>query len=150
MQKKLRNLQRMRGLADGGDLSSVPRAEPVTLPLDEVLFSHDTVSDHFKDGRPISALTDELCLGRASLESTPELVLDVVRFEGQYWTLRNRRLYAIKQFQREVRMRFNPLFPANVRVQILDLYHGPVLFKFIDCFSTQNGGGWPEVTRGGT
>ena len=65
-----RNWRIASGTASGGDLKEVPRGEPFTLPVDEIRFPHDEVSDQSRSGRQaqslqMSSLADSLTLGAA-------------------------------------------------------------------------------------
>ena len=45
--KMVRKLEQMRGPADNGDSLGMPRSEPEQVMLNEVRFTHDTVSSNF-------------------------------------------------------------------------------------------------------
>merc|ERR1719296_381448 len=137
-QKIFRNLLLLRGPPDGGDLLDVPRSATVEVPLDEVYFTHDDVSDLFRDGRPLDDTIDEL-FNKKCDPFDSQFQLDVVRHEEKLWSLRNRRLYCLKQHQEKLReralMRQMPPPSVKIRVYILSLEYGAVLAKFLDSFS---------------
>ncbi|CAE8647545.1 unnamed protein product, partial [Polarella glacialis] len=138
----LRNLHQMRGAADGGDLEAVPRQAPVMVPVDALRYTHNAISDHFKDGRSIADLVGQLQGGKIDPLREPSLCLDVVEFHGRYWSLRNRRLHALKQYQQQLRA--SPWYlesgQVQVHVHVLPLTHPAVFHKFIECFDTETGG----------
>jgi len=144
--KVLRNLSLMHGPADGGDLSGVPRdpEQYLVLPVDEIFFTHGDVSDHFKDGRPIMSLVDELVLGKHDPATAIFLELDVVWADRppRYWSFRNRRLYALKVYQQRLRAQGRQVLVKVCRLPLDDLR---VLSKFAECWSTQDGGLSVEV-----
>jgi len=148
--KILRNLGQMHGPADGGNLSAVPRElhQYKEVPVDEVLFTHSDVSDHFKDGRPIWSCVDELERERINPLDVKFLELDVVRAGSspRLWSLRNRRLYCLKEYQQRLRKGGRQV-QLHVKVCLLPLEDFNVLSKFIERFSTQNGGLSVEVRR---
>eukprot|EP00933_Yihiella_yeosuensis_P075015 TRINITY_DN84144_c0_g1_i1.p1 TRINITY_DN84144_c0_g1~~TRINITY_DN84144_c0_g1_i1.p1 ORF type:complete len:515 (+),score=81.19 TRINITY_DN84144_c0_g1_i1:47-1546(+) len=140
VEKVLRNLQLMRGPADGGDLSYVPREQYEDIQVDDVRFTHDTISSRFKDGQLVQSLVDKLRRGEVNL-STPGLSIDVVQFDGHLWSLRNRRLFAFKEYQRQLRAEsVIGEEKVKVRICVLPLTNSAVMAKFIDCFSTQSNG----------
>lgn len=141
-----RNLWRLRGTPDGGDLSEVPREEAREVPVDEILYTHDDVSSHFKDGRSIESTVEQLVSGKLDPLLTPFLWLDVVEFEGRLWSIRNRRLCALKSYQRHLR-REGSAAEVLVRVFVIGVWQGSAaaLYKFLESFSTQDRGQSVEV-----
>lgn len=64
--------------------------------IGQVRWSHDAVYDHFKDGTSVFETVVELLNGKLKLQDLPPLQL--VKKGGQYYSLSNRRLYAIRQY----------------------------------------------------
>jgi len=146
MGKVCRNLARMRGPPDGGELADVPREEARVVPVDEIRYTHDWISTHFKDGRTIASLVEELAAGLADPLQTPELQLDVVQFEGALWSIRNRRLHALKEYQEYLRQQ-GLATQVQVLAHVICQINGPraALYKFLECLSTQVEGRFVEV-----
>eukprot|EP00747_Dinoflagellata_sp_TGD_P180430 gnl/TRDRNA2_/TRDRNA2_32883_c1_seq1.p1 gnl/TRDRNA2_/TRDRNA2_32883_c1~~gnl/TRDRNA2_/TRDRNA2_32883_c1_seq1.p1 ORF type:complete len:248 (-),score=25.84 gnl/TRDRNA2_/TRDRNA2_32883_c1_seq1:126-812(-) len=145
--KILRNLANMYGQADGGDLSIVPRVPEMlkTLTVDEVRYTHADVSSLFKDGRSIESLVDELCSSSIDPLQAKFLELDVVHWGSpgnmHYWTLRNRRLHCLKEYQRRLRLRSQGSSDqVKIRAYVLPLEHRAVYAKFAECYSTKDSG----------
>jgi len=114
--------------------------------VDDIRFSHGKISDHFKNNSPITDLVSQLVHGTVDPQRKGELILNVVEFEGKMWTLRNRRFCAFKAQQHFIRKR-NPSANVEVQVYVLPLNCGAVLFKFLDAFSTKNGGTMVDIRR---
>lgn len=71
-----------------------------TVPLETLLYSHDTISKRFADGRRLADLVKNLsCDERYHLDN-PNLCLECFRHSGQIHCLNNRRLWCLKQCQR--------------------------------------------------
>jgi len=134
--KVMKNLS-MRGSADGGELLEATRQEPRILPVRDIRFTHADVSSLFKDGRSIESLVDELQSGKDPLDM--EFSLDVVRFEGQWYSLRNRRLWALHEHRKRCLAQGKS---GNVLVKTteLSLSERAVCSKFFESLSTENEG----------
>ena len=88
--KIVRKLEQMRGPADNGDLLGIPRSEPEQVMLNDVRFTHDTVSSNFKNGEPVTGCVEDLLSRKAHPLRTDYLELGVVRSNEKPWWLRNR------------------------------------------------------------
>eukprot|EP00927_Polykrikos_kofoidii_P003331 TRINITY_DN11320_c0_g1_i9.p1 TRINITY_DN11320_c0_g1~~TRINITY_DN11320_c0_g1_i9.p1 ORF type:complete len:1182 (-),score=219.67 TRINITY_DN11320_c0_g1_i9:15-3560(-) len=132
----LRNANIMHGASDGGDLLKVPREDTVTVPVEEIRFTHFDVSDHFKDGRPLVSTLDDLIAGRAHPLTSPFLVLDVVRVDDILWTFRNRRLAILKAFAGYLHQQGSDV-DVDVRVHMLSPSSDRVIAKYVESKSTQ-------------
>ena len=75
------------------------------VPVSTVHFSHDSIACRFKNGshayEPLSQLVRDLREGTVTVDD-PSLVLDVVVHEGRRYSLRNRRLFCLKEYAKEV------------------------------------------------
>ena len=79
MLDNLQKLARLVGPRDGGDLACVQRdGPPLLITVDQIRYTHQSPADHFKDGRPIDQLVDELEQGSVHPLEVDFLVLDVV------------------------------------------------------------------------
>jgi len=134
----LKGLARLHGPRDGGDLAHVPRGRPDRFPVQMLRWTHKDPSDHFKDGRSIDSLVDDLEAGRVRLDE-PFLSLDVVEFDGCYWTLRNRRLVALRKYEKRLRDK-GLSDEVYAFVHLLPLTNPAVLVKFLEGFSTDTWG----------
>ena len=105
--KTLHDVHRLRclhGPPDGGDLANVPRGEPRSISVDDVRWSHGDVKDRFSDGFPVLELVNTLERDPGYQRREQSLWLDVVWFENNWWSIRNRRLWAFKETQKRLRI----------------------------------------------
>ena len=132
-----------------------PRSKCV--PLRDLRYTQCTIRPTFGDrtnhqGEPLTNLVDALM--RADIQSPYELVLDVVKFHGELYTLSNRRLWCLQEYySRQLHQSGVPL----VKVRILPLItHDPdfdrddgdpfiVINRFFEKFTTTNGGASIEM-----
>merc|ERR1712113_1327378 len=98
------------------------------------------------DSRPITATLTDLVSGVADPGTSPFLLLDVVDFQGGIWSLRNRRLCALKAYQHYLR-RHGSSQQVKVRACVLPLSSAAVFVKFGECLSTENDGYSVEIRR---
>ena len=66
------------------------------LPLKDLLFTQDSVSARFKNGKLLSQSVEGLCNGSLEVVQLPPM--DVVTKDGCHYCLANRRLWVFKQF----------------------------------------------------
>mmetsp|Transcript_24355 Transcript_24355/g.69192 ORF Transcript_24355/g.69192 Transcript_24355/m.69192 type:complete len:533 (+) Transcript_24355:118-1716(+) len=72
------------------------------VPARMLHFTHGSISTYFRHGRTVGdleCLVEDLRAGRVDLLSCPDLVLDVIDFRGKLFSLNNRRLWAIQQYE---------------------------------------------------
>eukprot|EP00435_Cladocopium_sp_Y103_P067985 s868_g30.t2 len=69
------------------------------LPVDELLYSQDSISPHFSDKRPLKELIDQLNAWELDPMKAGFLCLDVMEINGKVYSVDNRRLYCLKQHQ---------------------------------------------------
>jgi len=109
------------------------------VPVSQIRFSHDRISDRFSNGdhkgASVEDLIAELRDGVADPLQDSRLILRVVEFAGEKVSLNNRRLYALRMHQLEQE---HVGKVVNVRTIIFPL--DPVTAKFILSYTTQNGG----------
>lgn len=70
------------------------------VPVDEIRFTHDTISETFKDGRFLEELIADLIHGEVHPLKDEFLCLEVVLYRGRLHSMNNRRLHCLKEFQR--------------------------------------------------
>eukprot|EP00434_Breviolum_minutum_P000819 symbB.v1.2.000720.t1/scaffold40.1/size395337/24 len=78
--RNLKELARSRAPPDDGNLAHVCRNEAFLLPVDELRWTHQEPSDHFKDGKSVNSLVEDLYCNRVKVDAD-FLVLDVVCFD---------------------------------------------------------------------
>lgn len=113
------------------------RAEERIVPVEDVHFSHDSISPTFGTGEHAGAEVTDLvtALDEAQVDPLdPRLRLHVVVFKGLLFSLNNRRLFALKEHQRTRR----PGQTVRVHVQVFAL--DPITAKFaLSCTTTTDG-----------
>lgn len=112
--------------------------EVETLPLWQLRFTHDTIKPRFRDGRSLEELIEQLKRGEHNLKRAWFLELDVVLVNKKYYSLSNRRLHCLKEYQRWSE---NTVFVKAKVTKIVD----PVICKFFSSLTTQNGGTSVEI-----
>ena len=70
-------------------------------PVKAVSFTHARVSQQFKNGLSLAKLLGDLRRGRVNPAVDSRLQLDVCQLRGKIRSLNNRRLWVLKEFQRE-------------------------------------------------
>ena len=83
-----------------------PFADTHSVPVSQVFFTHDSIKDTFSyrtahAGQPLESLVNALRSGTTTVDD-PRLVLDGVMHDGRLYCLRNRRLYCLKQYARQL------------------------------------------------
>lgn len=100
-------------LDDGGfgiNESGKPRI--CQVHVSKVRFTHDSISPRFRDGRPLRRLIDDLMVGKAHPLRTASLQLRGFRIGNELYSLSNRRLFCLREYQRLVQQ------PVVVSVRI--------------------------------
>lgn len=98
----IKNLVPDAPLANAASLLPSQPGEVKTIDAKLVLFSQNTCSATFRDGRSVIDLIADLKAGRIKAESVP--ALRVFLHNGAIWSLDNRRLYAFKEAGLPVRI----------------------------------------------
>ncbi|CAE7361633.1 unnamed protein product, partial [Symbiodinium sp. CCMP2456] len=108
--------------------------------IGQVRWSHDAVYDHFKDGTSVFETVVELLSGKLKLLDLPPLQL--VKKGGQYYSLSNRRLYAIRQYAQILKQfgRLHEKTSLSVPVSFAESYSG-------EAFTSVTGGLRVELIR---
>ena len=65
------------------------------LPLEEIFYSQDSIKNKFQDGRSLGQMERELRVGEKQLSDIPRIT--VVRHEGRWFSVDNRRLWVFKR-----------------------------------------------------
>jgi len=109
-----------------------------TVPVLDIRFSHDCISENFSNGdhagAKIDSLIGDLNEGRVDPLVDPRLTLRVVRFNRELVSLNNRRLYALHAHQQHKhQQKQQHLVYARVLIFPLD----PVTAKFALSYTTQ-------------
>lgn len=123
--------------------------------VDELQYTHDSISGQFSDGRSFEGTIADLESGRVDPLKHRNFKLLVVRWPGTraFFSINNRRTHCLKQWQERVRARGGPM--KKVRVQAFELPNGFnalsshwVFDQFMRSYSTRNEGLEVEVRRG--
>lgn len=137
---KLCSDDKLGGEHSGDGLWTVPKTF-VRFAVDDLHYIHSEISDHFQDGRPVSQLVRHLEMGLVNPLAVPSLLLDVVEFDGKFWALHNRRLYALREYQRLLRMKSTDTnHTVEVNTQVMSTSHPQVMEHFLRHFSTRCSG----------
>jgi len=102
------------------------------VPVNEVNFTHDTIKDRFQDGRSLDRLISELLSGEVHPLKEQNLQLDVFNVGGKLFSLNNRRLKCLKEYQLHCK------HEVIIAVQLTRV-EGKIL-KFLEAFTSQNSG----------
>mmetsp|Transcript_133176 Transcript_133176/g.249045 ORF Transcript_133176/g.249045 Transcript_133176/m.249045 type:complete len:694 (-) Transcript_133176:194-2275(-) len=96
----------------------------LTVPVDDLFFTHDSIARRFRDGRPLQRLIDELCSGHVDPLQADFLILETCSVNGKLMCINNRRLFCVREFQkRSARMIF-------LRVKITEIVQPGALKLF--------------------
>lgn len=83
----------------------------ITLPVNEILFSQDTIKNTFKSGENVEELISKIKNGKVNIEDIKKI--RVVEIDGKKISLDNRRLYVLKTVLKRKR------FPnQNIEVEV--------------------------------
>lgn len=99
----------------------------------EVFFTQDSISSKFSDGRVFTALIDGLRQGIIDTLRDSFLTLDAVQVSGRLYSLANRRLYCLKEYQKTV----NSVVRVRLRVTC---NKDPMIERFLRSFTTNDYG----------
>jgi len=94
------------------------------LRLEEIFYTQDSIKRSFQDGRTLTQMMCELMSDQKTLMQIPRIT--VVRHEGRWFSVDNRRLWV-----------FNQVFPGSKSIPV---YHGMQDNRFWNKFTTINGG----------
>ena len=94
------------------------------LRLEEIFYTQDSIKRSFQDGRTLTQMMGELMSDQKTLMQIPRIT--VVRHEGRWFSVDNRRLWV-----------FNQVFPGSKSIPV---YHGMQDNRFWNKFTTINGG----------
>lgn len=70
------------------------------VPVADVLFTHDSICAQFQDGKTFPALIQGLQSGEIVSLREGFLTLEAIEFDNKIFTMDNRRLYCLKEFQK--------------------------------------------------
>eukprot|EP00931_Biecheleriopsis_adriatica_P022490 TRINITY_DN14437_c0_g1_i1.p1 TRINITY_DN14437_c0_g1~~TRINITY_DN14437_c0_g1_i1.p1 ORF type:complete len:314 (-),score=38.47 TRINITY_DN14437_c0_g1_i1:21-962(-) len=136
--------------------------------VDNVLYSQSGCSRNFRDGRSLEDLISELNRGEHDPLTTDFLTLNCVRISEKIYSYDNRRLYCLKQFQKQMQEQ-KLLDSLRIRVDVVDIDPqlggflenalpslGPQgtskqlrhIVSFLEHFDTQNAGTHIHVRKG--
>eukprot|EP00439_Symbiodinium_sp_Y106_P079756 s1331_g18.t1 len=99
------------------------RSYRISVPVDEVEFSQDSIGERFTCGRELQTTIDDLRHGKVHPDSSAFLVLQAMKTAARtrYICRNNRRLYCLKEFQkRERRRREDRDFIVKVRLNVIE------------------------------
>jgi len=95
------------------------RTQTVCLPIEKLLYTQSRSQDTFRHGKhrgqSICEVAELLYQGNLRADQHVEMILDVVRFHGDFWSLNNRHLKACKEFMSKVKP---PWLRASLEVQV--------------------------------
>lgn len=123
-----------REILEGSLERNLGAAEQQLLPVDKIRYSHSHISSQFRNGphsgNPISTLADALEYGKVQVEG---MVMFGAMLGDMVVTFNNRRLWALKEFQRRC-----PGRVVKAPIRIFQLC--PVTAKFVMAYSSSNQG----------
>ena len=73
----------------------------IELKVDEIEYTQSWISSQFKDGKQFEDLLNDLDNGKVDPCVHPNMCLEVVEQEGIYYSIDNRRLYCLKEYQKK-------------------------------------------------
>jgi len=117
------NLVRALGNDTAAAAGGTVRAFERSIFVRDLRYTSDRLPARFCDGRRLDDLVADLRQGRIIASSAPCLRLDAVRFRGRSYCLNNRRLWCLREYQRQV--------PHDVRIQVRIYELGPVGRRFV-------------------
>ena len=130
------------------DGAEICRPYDARLEVDEVLNTHDCVSQKFRNGSSFEALVADLDAGSVCPLKDQFLKLDVFHWEGRgYFSVNNRRLPCLKRHRENMR-RYNPSHVVLILAKVFPLpttflkliEDNPYYEKFIRSYSTRDQG----------
>jgi len=84
-------------------LAAATAGDQVQLALRQIRYSQESIRDHFRDGRAVGKMREELRTGRKDLANIP--TIKVVLHDGVIYSTDNRRLWAFKHCDRSLSTR---------------------------------------------
>lgn len=78
----------------GHSLSAALKSDIEYMDIGDIFYINDSISDHFTCGTSIYKTADDLKTGKITAEDIPPI--EVVKFNGSFYTLSHRRLWAFK------------------------------------------------------
>ncbi|CAE7501761.1 ttn-1 [Symbiodinium sp. CCMP2592] len=99
------------------------RSYRISVPVDEVEFSQDSIGERFTCGRELQTTIDDLRHGKVHPDSSAFLVLNAMKTAARtrFICRNNRRLHCLKEFQkRERRRRGDRDFTVKVRLNVIE------------------------------
>lgn len=111
--------------------------EECRVPVQSLHFTHDSICRVYRHGpeagSDLEALVEDLRMGRVDPLACESLVLEVVRYQGRFYSLNNRRLWALQQHQLLLTSQ-NAVVLASVR--LLPWTARDILKRFSKAFDT--------------
>jgi len=117
------NLVRALGKDASAAAECPVRAYERSIFVRDLRYTSDRLPARFRDGRRLDDLVADLQQCRIVASSAPCLRLDAVRFRGRSYCLNNRRLWCLREYQRQV--------PHDVRIHVRVHELGPVGRRFV-------------------
>jgi len=105
-----------------------------TVPVSSVLFTHDCIAGQFGDGKTFPPLIEGLQKGEINSLCHDFLVLNAVEVDGKLYSLDNRRLYCLKEYQKLQKDQV-----VSVRLKVTR-NTDPAIAMFLQKLTTNNGG----------
>lgn len=112
----------------------------MVVPVRDVIFTQDSIGSTFADGRQFEELIKQLHNGEVDPLKRPFMCLEAVKFDGQIRSLDNRRLYCLKEYQKQVS------HEVKVRLQVSTVQDKATL-KFLQRCAPGCGGGSNVTVR---
>ncbi|CAJ1419618.1 unnamed protein product [Effrenium voratum] len=106
------------------------RPTETEFPVDEVEFSQDSIGRRFRCGREIRHTVSELLCGEVKPDRDSFMILNAVRVGQRIICRNNRRLWALREFQR-LKRRGKSDFQVKVRLRVVQ-YHDPLFVNFVE------------------
>jgi len=102
----------------------------------KIHFSQNSIGSFFKCGKSISSTLEELQEGKVTTEEK-FFKIEVVMFDDKYYTINNRRLWCLKEYQKTL--------SSRLEVQVKMIAMDPAIAAFFRNFTTTNGGTEVEI-----
>ena len=113
-----------------------------TICVSQILFTHNSILGHFRDGRTLWSLVGDFCSGAIDPLTHPHMILDCWEDGRKIFSMSNRRLWCIRKYQE--------LFPSRhvmAKCKILGSGSHQLIRKFCSSLTSQNGGRSVQVRR---
>lgn len=119
-------------------LRSCCSIQELVLSVEEVGFTHDSISTAFRQGsaagKDIECLVEDLRWGRVDPLQDQDLLIEAVCHKGRFLSLNNRRLWALKQHKL-----LHAASEVRVRVRVLP-WSDSTMTRFLQAFTSQGEG----------